>query len=268
MKTKITDTSNTINAGGRAEKYWKHKSVKSHSSSPARSRDDVDLQSILQRYNLKGFEFGNWLNNDERYDRVLACEDSLAELAKIMGSKNLGMNRLTGIAFGARGSKGALAHYEPGYNMINITKEKGDGCLAHEFGHALDYNIGRYYDQHKQYNYLSGGRSLATCLKNINKGGVIRSNMNAVVDQASELLRNRILFYPDYWKRRNEIFARLFEQYSAYKLKQEGYRDKFLTSSWTEYTSSPVYWTETEFKKLLPGMDKLIGNMKVALNSK
>lgn len=267
MKTKITDTSNTINAGGRAEKWWKGKSVKSKSSSPSRAKDDIDLQKILQRYNLKGFEFGNWLNNDERYDRVLACEDSLAELAKIMGTKNLGMNCLVGIAFGARGSKGALAHYEPGFNMINITKEKGDGCLAHEYGHALDYNIGRYYDQHKEYNYLSGGRSVSTFLKD-NIGGTIRNNMNVVVDVAANMLKDRLAEYPDYWKRRNEIFARLFEQYCAYKLKQDGYRDKFLTSSWQTYVSSPVYWSAEEFKNLIPGMDKLIGNMKVAMNSK
>lgn len=267
MKTKITDTSNTINAGGRAEKYWKHKSVKSHSSSPARSRDDVDLQSILQRYNLKGFEFGNWLNNNERYDRVLACEDSLAELAKIMGSKNLGMNRLTGIAFGARGSKGALAHYEPGYNMINITKEKGDGCLAHEYGHALDYNIGRYYDQNKYYNYLSGGGSSAIDLT-YNGGGKIRNTMNLVMELAMKIIKPRLAKRSSYWKERCEVFARLFEQYCCYKLKQEGCRDRFLTDSWSNYISSPVYFKENEFIKLLPAMDKLIGNMKVALNSK
>lgn len=264
MKGKITDTNNTINKGGRAEKYWRHKPVKSKASSPVRSKDEIDLHKILERYNLKGFEFGNWLNNDERYDRVLACEDSLAELAKIMGTKNLGMDGLVGIAFGARGSKGALAHYEPDYNMINITKEKGDGCLAHEFGHALDYNIGRHVDQHKDYNYLSGGRSVAISLDD-NIGGKIRNNMNLVVDLAAKTLKDRLKGYPDYWKRRNEIFARLFEQYCAYKLKQEGYRDKFLTSSWQDYVESPVYWSSAEFTKLLPAMDTLIKNMKVAM---
>lgn len=264
MKGKITDTNNTINKGGRAEKYWRHKPVKSKASSPVRSKDEIDLHKILERYNLKGFEFGNWLNNGERYDRVLACEDSLSELAKIMGTKNLGMDGLVGIAFGARGSKGALAHYEPYYNMINITKEKGDGCLAHEFGHALDYNIGRYVDQHKDYNYLSGGRSVAISLDD-NIGGKIRNNMNLVVDLAAKTLKDRLKDYPDYWRRRNEIFARLFEQYCAYKLKQEGYRDKFLTSSWQDYVESPVYWSSAEFTKLLPAMDTLIKNMKVAI---
>lgn len=47
------------------------------------------------------------------------------------------------IAFGARGSGGALAHYEPARNVINLTKMKGAGCLAHEWGHALDNKIGR-----------------------------------------------------------------------------------------------------------------------------
>lgn len=259
MKTKITDTSNTINKGGRAERWWQGRAVKARSSKPVRSMDNVDLHKILQTYNLKGFEFGNWLTNNDRYDRVLACEDSLAELANIIGTKNLGMNCLVGIAFGARGSKGALAHYEPGYNMINITKEKGDGCLAHEFGHALDYNIGKYSDQHKYYNYLSGGRSLAVNLKD-NTGGKVRNLMNEVVNMAAEMIKD----YPasDYWKRRTEIFARLFEQYCCYKLKTKGYRDAFLTSSWSSYVDCPVYWNESNFKKLLPKMERLIKSMK------
>lgn len=267
MKTKITDTSNTINQGGRAERYWLGKKVKSHSSSPARSKDDVDLQKILQRYNLKGFEFGNWLNNDERYDRVLACEDSLAELANIMGTKNLGIDQMIGIAFGARGSKGALAHYEPHYNMINITKEKGDGCLAHEYGHAIDYTIGRYCDQHKLYNYLSGGRSISFDLRD-NVGGKIRNGMNLVVDIAMSMIKEKLLRYPEYWRRRTEIFARVFEQYCCIQLKEAGVRDGFLTSSWTSYTTSPVYWTEEQFKKLVPGLDKLVSNIKVVINAK
>ena len=46
------------------------------------------------------------------------------------------------IAFGARGKGGALAHFEPGRNVINLTKIKGAGSLAHEWGHALDYFLG------------------------------------------------------------------------------------------------------------------------------
>ena len=32
-----------------------------------------------------------------------------------------------------------MAHYEPARNVINLTRLKGAGSLAHEWGHALDY---------------------------------------------------------------------------------------------------------------------------------
>lgn len=265
MESKIVDTNIEISQAGRAERYWRGKRVHHKSSNPGRMT--VDLHKILKTYNLKGFEFGNWLNNDERYDRVIACEDSLAELAKILGSKNMGMNCLLGVAFGARGKSRALAHYEPTFNMINITKEKGDGCLAHELAHALDYNIGRYHDQNKSYNFLSGGDSIAMSLKN-NIGGPTRNAMNALIDEANVFIRPRIKAREDYWKERTEIWARLFEQYCSYKLKKNGSMDKFLTRSWLYYTSSAVYWTETEFKQLLPSIEKLVGCIKTVLNSK
>lgn len=287
MKTKIIDTSNTINQGGRAERYWRGKSVKSRSSSPLRAKDDVDLQKILQKYNLKGFEFGNWMNNNERYDRVIACEDSLERLAHVIGSKNLGIEGLVGIAFGARGSGKALAHYEPDHNMINITKVTGDGCLAHEYGHALDYNLGRYVDRNKRYNYLSGGRTVVANLED-NKGGNLRNQMNEVINEASVMLNIRLNKYLDekfknqkarermkatfiYWRQRNEIFARLFEQYICFQLKDKKQLVGFLTPLWSYYTESNTalfYWTESEFNKLLPKMNKLVKEVKKTLNSK
>ena len=47
------------------------------------------------------------------------------------------------IAFGSRGSGDALAHYEPTREVINLTKMRGAGSLAHEWGHALDDIIGK-----------------------------------------------------------------------------------------------------------------------------
>lgn len=46
------------------------------------------------------------------------------------------------IAFGARGKGRALAHYEPARVVINLTKMKGAGSLAHEWGHAFDDFLG------------------------------------------------------------------------------------------------------------------------------
>jgi hypothetical protein len=49
------------------------------------------------------------------------------------------------IAFGARGQglSGAKAHYEPDYGVINLTKMKGAGSLAHEWFHSLDHFLAR-----------------------------------------------------------------------------------------------------------------------------
>lgn len=50
--------------------------------------------------------------------------------------------RRLAIAFGSRGKGRALAHYEPARVVINLTKMKGAGSLAHEWGHAFDDWLG------------------------------------------------------------------------------------------------------------------------------
>lgn len=60
-----------------------------------------------------------------------------------MGRKECDLNMSLAIAFGARGSGRALAHFEPSRNVINLTKMKGAGSLAHEWGHAFDFNVGQ-----------------------------------------------------------------------------------------------------------------------------
>ena len=77
------------------------------------------------------------------------------------------------IAFGARGRSGALAHYEPGRQVINLTKMKGAGSLAHEWGHALDHSLGTML---KCRTYLS-----VTSLE----GGYYAHNVNGVLQESN-----------------------------------------------------------------------------------
>jgi len=46
------------------------------------------------------------------------------------------------LAFGARGRGESGAHFEPGQNVINFTKERGEGALGHEWMHYLDSQLG------------------------------------------------------------------------------------------------------------------------------
>lgn len=59
-----------------------------------------------------------------------------------MSRKFASLNGRLALAFGARGGGKAIAHYEPVRKVINITKLRGAGSLAHEFGHALDHWLG------------------------------------------------------------------------------------------------------------------------------
>jgi len=53
--------------------------------------------------------------------------------------------------------------------------------------------------------------------------------------------------------------ARMFEQYVAYKLKQSGVSNSFLTD--TKYVSA-VYMTSTELKRVVPLFDRLLVLMR------
>ncbi len=123
-------------------------------------------QEILDKFNFRGGEFGNWVNNEERQKFLNYGYDSLTDLATALDiiPSDLGFNGKMAIAFGARGHglSGASAHFEPVKKVFNMTKLKGAGSVAHEMGHALDNYLSQLsgYDSdgllsiHKMYRNL------------------------------------------------------------------------------------------------------------------
>ena len=269
IRKKIVDTSTSISKAGRADLYARSHSQKKQkhisSVSDSKGASEIDAIAIITKYNLKGFEFGNWMSNDDRYDNLVATESSLVRLAWIFNSQNIGFNQMIGIAFGARGVGRALAHYEPQFNMINLTKEKGAGCLAHEYGHAIDYNFGRYIDQHKTYSSLSGG--IASGRKPLidNVGSSLRALVNEIVDYPFTLER---VNWEGYWAERTEVFARMFEEYVAYRISTTSSRNTYLARSFESYQKNSKYLTVAEFKPLIPKFNALVKLMGTILNSK
>jgi hypothetical protein len=92
-------------------------------------------------FGFRGVQFGNYVEADRRQADLNECHDALLDLAQALelppGALSLGGS--LGIAFGARGGGGnAVAHYEPKQVVINITKTRGPGSLAHEWFHAVD----------------------------------------------------------------------------------------------------------------------------------
>lgn len=125
-----------------------------------RSAQDIGADDFMNRYGFRGVEFGNWAAKDERQKIVNHAYDSLHDLSQILGipERAISLNGTLGMAFGARGSGGALAHYEPSKIVINMTKIKGAGALAHEWAHALDHYFGEI-DRSNSYGGKSRGAS-------------------------------------------------------------------------------------------------------------
>lgn len=239
-----------------------------------------DLYEIMYKYHIKGFEFGNWVTQEQRAEYVAALGTTLEELYSVIGSRNLGFDRNVGIAFGARGARGAIAHYEPVCNMINLTREHGAGSLAHEYGHAIDYNFGGFVDQHKKHTSLSGGRSTAAILPD-NVGGILRHLVNQIVDsirngknfaKMEEINKEQMaidgkVVFSEYFFRRTEIFARFFEQYVSYCLYERGISNRLLAKSWATYASGVVYVQKDDFLKIKPVADKLMKELVEIMNA-
>lgn len=124
-----------------------------------RNGKDVTPEQFQDAFQFRGIEFGNWVsqgkNAKERQGMLNAAYDALMDLASIIGvpSKAMSLNGTLGLGFGSRGSGKFAAHFEPDMLVINLTKTRGAGSLAHEWFHALD----NYFQSQrgKGYDYIT-----------------------------------------------------------------------------------------------------------------
>lgn len=167
--------------------------------------------------------------------------------------------------------------------LIKFLKTGGAGALAHEYGHALDYFFGGYVEQDKDHFSLTQGRSTRT---QINPNLIDKQSMRGETERLLATMiwkkgaqerdpRNgqRTDYYSklfsmvvdknlgDYWLRRNELFARAFEQYISFKMKQKGIKNTFLHQEKYEWWA---YMDEALLKKVAKHFDRLIGMMRKA----
>jgi hypothetical protein len=292
-KAKITDTDSEVSKFGRADNFWHQKGFRTFFNkvrpglTPPAHRDMMDLQArILKLFSIRGIEFGNWVTNEDRFNYVVCLYFSLYDLNKILHfNGNIGLANTIAVAFGARGSGRAIAHFEPGNNVINITRYDKDvretdkphsfatsggmGAFAHEYGHALDYFFGSHIEQSLKYRSLTYGHTYSYEFKNVYQKNTLRYLAVEIVRQAVQNDKaeqspwyRRMLKNPststEYFRRHNEIFARLFEQYIQYKLGKVGVTNKLLSQ--TKYEST-AYMRPAEFEKIIPLFNQLTSKM-------
>lgn len=107
---------------------------------------DVTAEQLMGDFGFRAVEFGNWLPQHERQEVMNRAYDAFSTLSTVMGDldkRMIGFDGALALSFGARGRSGAAAHFEPGREVIHLTRMSGAGSLAHEWGHALDFMIGK-----------------------------------------------------------------------------------------------------------------------------
>jgi hypothetical protein len=214
-------------------------------------------------------------------------------------NNNLGLNGRLAIAFGSRGVSSALAHFESTKQVINITRYHrhdkirnrirsagrsvapgtlfskswrllntgGGGSFAHEYGHFIDFMFGYYVETDKDSAWLTGEhRTVARTIDKPSSNHKMRILMKDVFDTvlfnkdgSESQFSKRLDNYTHYINRRLEIWARIFEHYIAFKLKEMNITNRFL--------SKPVYRKEyyltgPEMAKVVPKIDLLIKEMR------
>lgn len=127
------------------ERPWLDRIVR---TGPEQRTGNVTPAMFQEAFGFRGGEFGNWNMGGDGQAALNHAYEALHDLADAIGvpSRALSLNGELAIAFGARGTGGkdaASAHYEPGYRVINLTKIRGAGALAHEWFHAVDHYLGR-----------------------------------------------------------------------------------------------------------------------------
>ena len=191
--------------------------------------------TIVKGLGFRGLQYGNSVTDDERKHHVQKAAEALVDLADALGlpDKAIGLNGTLGLAIGARGRGGAVAHYEPDLKVINLTRKNGVGSLSHEWGHALD-------------NYAAGGgtasrRGAAFLTERVGSpekraamGKVIEAwTTSGYVRQCSDTIRAIKkaggMISEDYWLSHVELFARSFEAHVSLKLSKTGRSNTYLT---------------------------------------
>lgn len=240
-----------------------------------RKGKDVTPEMILKDLGFRGIEFGNWVgqgkNEKERQGMLNSFYDAIFDLANILGvpPKALSLNGTLGIGFGSRGSGKFAAHYEPTNLVINLTKTRGAGSLAHELFHAIDryfqmqrnpewsltkdnnyitYNPETYYEDQKtghrlsatRFNELKDKKYGIRNPENWKRVEGVRTEVAEAFDalvkalDASPMSKRSSLIDKGksggYWGRIIERGARAFENYVIFKMQQQGYHNDYLAN--------------------------------------
>lgn len=226
------------------------------------SSGPVAAKHLAEDFKLRGLQWGNSVTDDERHHHAAKTVEALTDLADTLGIKpqDVSLDGKLALAIGARGKGRALAHYEPDTQTINLTRAKGVGSLAHEWGHAFDhllenFSIGRggarFHSQayDSQLGMADVHRAFSASGYETRLGDEIR---NRVIDGSMSKEKSA------YWRSSEEKFARCFERYVQRKLEAAGNKNTYLAGIETKaYKAGGLWPTDAEVDAMTPAFDGL-----------
>lgn len=254
-------------AGGRIDKHWRKVKLRASKIGVAEIVDSPFYRIpnlVMERFNLRSVEFGNWLNERERQEMLYGTAAGLDDMAKVLGvePRMMGLNGLLGVALGARGRGGmAKAHYEPvPYSIINLTKEKGANSLAHEFAHGLDNVLGYYqntgsFASDQVYQSVIASSTIpddpapALAVYYNIFAAIVWDENGKHTDFYKKLkaIRNN----KEYWNSGSEVLARSFETWVSYRLDELKIQNTFLTKELAYFYDHPNKYPDKDILERL-----------------
>ena len=240
-----------------------------------REGKDATPEMFSQAFGFRGVEFGRATGQKERQTLLNRAFDALHDLADLLGvpTQALSLNGSLGLAFGSRGRGNANAHFEPDSLVINLTRERGAGTLAHEWFHALDNYFSRmrgvrYGSMTKMKEGDAAGNVRAEMVKAFNKL-VMALNASPMAKRSREL--DDSLGTRRYFTRPEERAARAFENYVIAKMQAQGIRNNYLAYVLPEYRSREgqyPYLLAEEAAPIEKAFDNLFAKVKTKQTDK
>ena len=131
------------------------KDLKRSGMTDHRKGKDITPDKMRKTFGFTGVQTGEYVNATEQQDHLNYAYDAFMDLAEFWGIKpeQIGFGRMA-FTVGTLGKGGkAMAFFYPAYPetdskgqqtgrwypLINVTKNRGDGTVAHEYGHAVDF---------------------------------------------------------------------------------------------------------------------------------
>ena len=210
-----------------------------------RNGKNVTPEMFTETFGFRGVQFGNYVENDRRIQDLNEAYDALMDLANVLNipAKAISLNGELGMAFGARGSGKYAAHYEPGQIVINITKTRGAGSLAHEWFHAVDNYFERARgNKHDFITDSAGGKIYRHGKKETDSKLRIEvlqafADLNKAIEGTTLYRRSKKLDATrskPYWGTTIEINARAFEWYVKNRLQTQNAQNDYLANIQSE----------------------------------